>query len=79
MRAENDNKDEGVIVTVDQIMLANGQTGERTGIIDVCRSGSGNVHLKMCRMGDQVVIKLPPPLATRLAEILTQAVAEIGR
>lgn len=73
-----EKQDEGVIVSVDSITLAHAQTGQRTGIIDVCRSGRGNVHVRINRLGDEVVFKLPPPLASRLAEILNQAVAEIG-
>lgn len=65
---------DGVIHAVGVINMVSGETGQRTGAIDVCRSDNGTVHVRVNRFGDEVVLVLPPPIVRRLIDILQEAV-----
>jgi hypothetical protein len=62
-----------VIHTVGVIRLRDAKTGERTGTIDICRDTDGVVHLRAVRAGDEVVLRMLPDVAQRVAKLLDEA------
>lgn len=64
-----------VISTVGVINMAN-RDSDRTGCFDVCRSDHA-VHLRINRMGSEVVAVIPPGVARDIAALLVRAADDI--
>jgi hypothetical protein len=63
----------GVITTVGVLTFKSRQSGERTGCIDVCRDEAGSVHVRINRLGNEVVLHLPPATAMAAARLILKA------
>lgn len=61
------------IITVGVLKLSSAKDGSRTGVIDVCRDTEGNVHLRINRLGNEVVIMLAPSIALQAAALIEKA------
>ena len=59
--------------TVGSICLRDAQTGERTGTIYICRDKEGVVHLRAGRHGEESILRMPPDVAERVAQLLRDA------
>lgn len=63
----------GIISTIGFVRLTSKSTGERTGIIDICRDEEGNVHMRVNRKGNEVVMHFSPSVALTVADLLRRA------
>lgn len=63
----------GVISTVDILNATNYANDERSVIFDVCRDGTGNVHMRINDGKDEIVLELTAQSAGNLAKLVYRA------
>lgn len=61
------------VVSAGKIKLHNAKTRERTGSIDICADDEGNIHMCVTRVGGQLVIRMKPDVALKVAGVLCDA------
>jgi hypothetical protein len=63
-----------IIHSVGAVQFKN-RDGKKTGVIDVCRDEDGLVHVRVNRMGEEIVLKIRSEAALKIADLFTRAAA----